>query len=270
MVGPQKMKFALLALLLLTVPAVCAGTQTVSTVVVDPSPIDLAPGTIQTVDCSATITDTDNWNNITTVNATFWDAVSSTETSADDNNNHYTNTECTLGANDTATSRIVNCKFYPQYYANASTWTCKIRSYNSTGDLVSNESNATVNQLIAVDVTEATIDFGTLALGATSSSDASATVKNTGNVQIDVRLSGDDMTCSPGAISVGSIKYSASSGNAYADMTALTGGFVTLDLNIPKSTGAASTALTYWKVKIPSSGVGSTCTDTVTFTAVSG
>ncbi len=264
------MKFILAILILLLMPAVYAGTQTVGTVTTSQSPINLNAGSTTTIDCLAMVTDTDNWNNITTVNATMWDNIASTEGSADSNSNHYTNTSCSLGANTSATELPVTCSFSLQYYANPSTWTCKIRSYNSTIDLASNSVDATVNSLVALDVTEATIDFSTLALGATSSSDVTATVQNNGNVQIDVNLTGTALSCTSGSLAQENIHYSASSGIAYGSMTALSGTTANLDLNVAKSTGAASTALTYWKISIPSSGAGGTCTDTITFTAVSG
>ena len=264
------MKFVLAILVLLLMPAVYAGAQTVGTVTTSQSPINLNAGSTTTIDCLAIITDTDNWNNITTVNATMWDNVASAEGSADDNNNHYTNVSCGLGINDTETTRPVTCSVSLQYYANPSTWTCKIRSYNSTIDLTSNSVDTTVNQLVALDVTEATVDFGTLALGATSSSDVTATVQNNGNVQIDVNLTGSAFSCATGSLDRETIHYNASSGIAYSSMTALSGTTANLDLNVVKSTGVASTALTYWKISLPASGAGGTCTDTITFTAVSG
>lgn len=256
--------------MLLAIPAAFAGTQTVGTVTVNPSPIDLTLASTKTIDCSATIADTDNWNNITTVNATIWDTAASAEGSADNNNNHYTNASCGLGTNDSSTSLPVTCSFSLQYYANPSTWTCKIRSYNSTNDLASNETNATVNSLIALNVTEATIDFSTLALGATSASDVTATVQNSGNVQIDVNLTGSAFSCTTGSLTLENVHYSASSGIAYGSMTALSGTTTNLDLNVAKSTGVSSTALTYWKISLPANGAGGTCTNTITFSAVSG
>jgi hypothetical protein len=151
------MKFILAILVLLLMPAVYAGSQTVGTVTTSQSPINLNPGSTTTIDCLATVTDPDGWAGITTVNATMWDNIASTEGSADSNNNHYTNASCGLGTNDTETTRPVTCSFSLQYYANPSTWTCKIRSYNSTIDLASNSVDATVNSLVALDVTEATI-----------------------------------------------------------------------------------------------------------------
>ena len=265
------MEKALLALLLIAVvPVVFAGSQTVGTVSISPSPIDLAAGSTKLVTCNATVTDTDNWNNITTVNATIWHYIDSTEAAADNNTMHYTNTSCTLGTNTSLTARPANCGFNLQYYSNNGTWSCKIRSYNSTGEEASNSTNATINQLVSLDVTEATLDFGTLALGGASADDINATVQNTGNAGIDVQLSGTTLSCNSGSVLVGNMTYFAVPGTAYGSMTALTGSAATLDLNVSKSTGSSVTKLTHWKVQLPATGVGGTCTNTVTFTAVVG
>jgi hypothetical protein len=265
------MRWLLVILLLSLVPTAFAGTQTVGTVTIDPSsPIDLTLGSTKTVTCSATITDTDNWNNITTVNATIWDSIASTEGASDNDNEHYTVVSCDLGANTSATERPATCSFSLHYHANPSTWTCKIRSYNSTNDLASNSNGATVNQLVALDVVGTSINFGDMALNETSASDVSTTVQNVGNIRIDVKLSGDSFSCSSGTLSPETARYSATSGNSYASMTELTGTAITLDLDIAKSTGSPSTKDTYWKISIPNSGVGGSCSNTVTFSAVSG
>lgn len=263
------MKIILTLIFLFVLPFVFAGTQIISTIIVPPN-ISLNLGSTQSVNCTATITDTETWESIIAVNATIWDTISSAENSADDNNNHYTNTSCTLGDNDTLNSRPVTCGFSLQYYSNPSTWTCKIRSYNSTSDSASNETNVTVNSLVSLEVTESAINFGTLNLGNTSQEDVNSTITNTGNIIMDVGLSGNALSCSSGSISVGNIRYSSLSGTAYNSMVSLTGIAKTLVMALDKSTGPASTGLIYWKISIPSSGVGGTCTNTITFTAKSG
>src|SRR3972149_9363956 len=144
------MKAFLVIAVLLVMPIAFAGTQTAGTVIVSPSSIDLAAGSTKLVACNATVTDTDNWNNITTVNATIWHYIDSTEAAADNNTAHYTNTSCALGTNTSLTARPANCGFNLQYYSNNGTWSCKIRSYNSTGEEASNSTNATINQLVSL------------------------------------------------------------------------------------------------------------------------
>jgi hypothetical protein len=53
-------------------------------------------------------------------------------------------------------------------------------------------------------------------------------------------------------------------------MTELTANETTLDLNVAKSTGESSSKYVYWKIKVPESGVGGSCSDTITFSAAEG
>jgi hypothetical protein len=264
------MEKTILILLLLTLPAVFAGTQTVSTVIVTPSTIDLNAGSTKYVTCTSIIIDTETWESITTINATIWDTVASAESSADDNNNHYTNTSCNLGNNDTLNSRPVTCGFSLQYYSNSSTWTCKIRTYNSTLDLASNETNTTVNSLVSLDVPETSVNFGALNLGNTSPNDANITITNTGNIKIDVDISGTDFSCSSGSLGYNYTRYSDTPESEYTAMTELTNEASSLNLNVPKSTGTDSIKPIFWKISLPSSGIGGICTNIITFTAKSG
>jgi hypothetical protein len=146
-----------------------------------------------TVWCNATITDANGGNDIKTVNATLWDPASTTEGVADDNSTHYTNTNCTLNGGSGSTVNA-NCSFALQYYANATDWTCNIYANDTSGNVDNNtKTDVTINTLKALGV-ESTINFGSLAPGATSSDDVNNTVTNCGNVPIDLNLSGTNLT----------------------------------------------------------------------------
>jgi hypothetical protein len=268
----EKVKLLLAILLLLMIPIAHAGSQTVGSVTINPSPIDLNLDSTKTVECSAAISDSNGWENISisNVSAVFWDALDCNESSENNGSNHYTNTSCSLGDNTSSTERPVTCSFPLQYYANPSQWTCKINSYNATNDAASNSDNANVKSLIALDVVESEVDFGTLALGNTSSDDVRTTVRNVGNVKIDANMSGTAFTCSSGVISPEAIRYSSSSGQSYSSMTELTVDETTLDLNVAKSTGEDSSKYVYWKIKLPESGVGGFCSNAITFSAAEG
>lgn len=264
------MKRILLFLFILyTLPIAFAAIPTVGTVSVT-NPISLNAGSTKEITCNATFSDADGWANVTSVNATLWDAISSTEGSVDDDNDHYTNSSCSIGTNTSTTEAPVVCTFNLQYYANNSTWTCKINADdgNATG---SNQTNTTVNSLLALNI-PSTINFGTMSLGSTSTNttENETVVENYGNIQIDVNLSGNDMSCNIGTIPVGNIKYSSVDNTSYTSMTALTTSAVTLDLNVSQRTSTPSTKTTYWRIQIPNTGVGGSCTNTITFTAVAG
>ncbi len=249
---------------------------TVSNVVLDdatPTPadqIDLSAGTTKTVTCTGVIDDQNGYDDIVSANATIWSS-SSSETAADDNNNHYTNTSCVLSAGYDTTKKNVTCTFSMQYYADNGTWTCKIYGIDNSSAYGSATDTATVNSLIALD-TDATLDFGTLSTGETSSSDVNHTVRNYGNRPIDIQLNGTDMSCSVlGTIPVDKVKYSLTYDTAYTNMTSLTTTMTLLsnfDLAVKTTDDATPISKdTYWKIQIPS-GVKGTCTGTIQFTAV--
>jgi len=262
------MKYFLLVLFLVLIPAALAAAPTIGTITVT-DPINLNAGSTKTVTCEATVSDNDGWANITVVNATIWHS-SSSEVSSDDNNDHYADASCDIGTNTSETDVPVTCTFTLQYHAKDGTWTCKIRAYDDSSS-GSNEITTTVNELVALSI-PATINFGTLNLGDTSTnaSEVEFSVENKGNVQIDVQVSGNNMTCASGTIPIGNMRYGSADNTSYDLMTTLTTGAVPFDLNITKSTGSASSATTYWRIQIPSSGVGGTCSNTIAFTAVSG
>jgi len=262
------MKYFLLILFLVLIPAALAATPTVGTVTVT-DPVNLNAGSIKTVTCEATASDADSWANITVVNATIWHS-SSSEVSSDDNNDHYTDASCDIGTNTSETDAPVTCTFALQYHAKDGTWTCKIRAYDDSSS-GSNEMTATVNELVALSI-PATMDFGILSLGETSTntSEVEFSVENKGNVQIDAQVSGNNMVCTSGTLNVGNIRYGSADNTSYDLMTTLTTGAVPFDLNVTKSTGSPSSVLTYWRIQISSLGVGGSCSNTVNFTAVSG
>ncbi|OYT41054.1 hypothetical protein B6U80_02105, partial [Candidatus Pacearchaeota archaeon ex4484_26] len=84
------------------------------------------------------------------------------------------------------------------YFANNATWQCNATAYDSS-NLGSNTTNATINELIALDIPD-DMDFGTLDFGATSPINKT-NVTNAGNIQIDLKVYGyaNNVTTSPNA-----------------------------------------------------------------------
>jgi len=244
-------------------------------------PVSLSESTNVTVWCNATVTDTNGYADVSTVSAKLWDPAATTEGGSDDYNNHYTNSSCSLsGGSGTTVSAA--CRFNAYYSANAAEWTCKLTATDgSLATGTANVTTVTVNQLKALSIVSATMAFSELALGATSS-DYNMSVNNTGNTQIDVSVDGYGagdgdgyaMTCTIGGseISLSNLKYNLTVSQDYtANMTALTDSAVTLsDFNLAAETtdGAGSTNSIYWKLKIPSTDVGGSCSGNVVITAV--
>lgn len=147
--------------------------------------------------------------------------------------------------------------------------------YNSA--TASTSDTIEVNALVALDITEATINYGSLALGATSATSTSAatTIANTGNQQIDVQVTGQSLTCDKsGSIAAAQVKYDDNSAPAYASMDHVLSGSAStvpaFNLTSQTSTSSSSTKSVYWAIAVPSTGASGTCSNTVTVSAVSG
>lgn len=160
----------------------------------------------------------------------------------------------------------------------ATTWTASVGLTDSQGGVATAGTDVfEINTFNALNVSP-TIDFSddggssSLALGFSPANgqETVMTITNTGNNTIDVQVSGTALDCAAGYadIAVGNSKYFPTAATAYASMTALTGTPATADVNVAKSSnGAAATGSLYWKLAIPSTGVGGTCSSNVTVSA---
>ncbi len=121
-----------------------------------------------------------------------------------------------------------------------------------------------------------TVDFGSLALGATATSADPLVLTNTGNDSLDVDLLIDNMTCTDGTINAdsggdpGEIRVDIGSAAFESMGSNVAGGLVTLsnfNLEAASSRTDSATQTIYWGIEIPTSGVGGTCTGGITLTA---
>jgi len=241
------------------------------------SPVVLSEHTTVTVTCSATVNDSNGWEDVSTANGTFYlDSLGGGCTP--NNANCYTNASCALsGGSDTTVT--ATCEYTVQWYAQASTdegnWNCAITATDTAANDDTNSTTTTVSDLLALDITTP-IAFGTMSVGQTSSSDSTDTVTNTGNVRFDINVNGTNMTCDgaeSNPIGVTYIRYHHDSGQDYSNMTSLTTNpadtAAGLKTNFDLVEGAASDKLTYWKISIPT-GVSGSCTGYSQFEAVKG
>jgi hypothetical protein len=232
--------------------------------------ITLSAGSTVTITANTTVTDLDGGSDISSANATLYHSTS-TSNGSDDENIHLTNSSCSLGTpsgNDT----VVTCTFTMDYMALNGTWTANITASDSGSNSVSATDTNTVNDLAALDITQATVEFGSLELGKNSSSATTMTVKSQGNIQIDARFKGTNYSCASGAIPVGNTRYGLTSANYDTLTTDLTEEDVTqtsFDLAY-RTGGVNSTKNEYWTIKVPDSGIGGTCSNTLTVTAIAG
>jgi hypothetical protein len=257
-----------LLLLTLAIPSAIASPQSIGPVTINPTPIDLTAGSATLITCTATINDSDGSGNIVLVNATFWDSTASSENSTDDNAGHYSTSNCSVARHNTPSSSDYACSFSLYYYANPSDWICKMRSYDEILVEVSSQETVAVNQLTALELSSASLDFGTVALGSSSVSDINISVANMGNVAIDVNVSGTGFNCTSGGFGAGYARFSAGQGEDYGNMTSLSVASSTLAIDITQSDAIElSSKSIFWKISIPSSGAGGICTNTISLVA---
>ncbi len=234
---------------------------TVDSVSISPSPIDLKADSITTVTITATISDSDGCEDVLvngSITGVFYDAGVETDNCRADDNNCYPNLTFTeiddtcSGAGDTTAE--VRAKVEVWFIANASTqWTAKVTVTDSQSNSASNTQTVAINELAAFKLDVSSIDYGTVNPGEVSTEKA-VKITTTGNMAVDVKLSGTDLTWSDYTIPVGQQKYASSTGFDWETQgTALTETPTCYELSTGKPTQHPSnqSEYIYWKLKVP-------------------
>lgn len=248
--------------------------------------VTLTENTTKTVTVTATVTDDNGCEDITSVQVKFY-RTSVGDAASDDENNHYTITptqdggSCTgLGDLDATYTATIDVYYYADptdagSIYEADDWTAKVTPSDGVGAGTPDTDTIEMSTLTALDVTP-TINYGSLVLGEdTGAVDQTTVVTNTGNEGIDVDLDGygsvdgdgKSMICSFGDIPIGNEKYSTTTATDYSLKTALTDTAVEVDMDIAQRTTAVTTDDAYWGFGLPASGVYGTCSGKVVFTA---
>ena len=245
---------------------------------------------------NATITDNNGCEDITYIQGILFHTNVS-YSSANNNATRY-NVSCaaesgTCTGGEDVTSKYV-CTFQMKHFAqptdgssNYSTdvWNMTITAIDIPGDTFGfGSTTQELDTLTGFTLYNGSLDFGTLALGANSSSDIRGATANTGNQQIDMQLDGyartdgdgRAMNCTVGNITVGKIKYNNASFTFYegsnntVNGTALNDTASELDLELERGSDADNTPLknVFFRMGLPAIGVGGSCTGTIVFTAV--
>ncbi|MDP3882565.1 MAG: hypothetical protein Q8Q48_00730 [Candidatus Staskawiczbacteria bacterium] len=247
--------------------------------------VALTEGTTHNVVCAGTVTDDDGYADITSVTAKLYRSAVGAG-GGDDNANHYTLTgdgNC-IPSGGLGNTETYTCTFPVYFYADptdagssyeAQNWECEMTPTDTVGAGTADTDTIEMASLTALSAT-ASINYSAIALGAdTGTTDQTTIITNTGNRTIDAQVDGygaEDgdgysMTCTIGTVTIGSEKYSLSASTAYASKDALTDtAFQLTAFNLAQ--GASSTKDIYWGMGLPASGVGSSCSGKVNFTAV--
>ncbi|MDD5221415.1 MAG: hypothetical protein PHV47_02325, partial [Candidatus Pacebacteria bacterium] len=183
---------------------------------------------------TATVSDDNGCDEVdfaTSVVAVFYDSAAVATSCSSNGRNCYPNasTTCAVSSGDTCdgvgdTSVEWSCYVNPWHYSNDSAdWKWYIAASDAADTGSSTSDVVTVSPLLALNVTETEINYGTLALD-TLSNHATTTVENTGNdTALDVGVQENaSFTCSAlGTIAPEYEHFSQYSGFTYGDGTAL-------------------------------------------------
>ena len=234
--------------------------------------ITLTENTTTNVVCTAIVTDSNGFADITSVEARLYETAQGAAGTADENYRYILagNTNCVPSGGSGDTENYT-CTFDVQFFANPAEWTCQVTPSDSGGAGTADSHTITMNTTLALNVT-ATIVYGDMGLGTNSgASPQTIVVTNTGNAIMDPQVSSAAaMGCVTGTIPVANQEYSAST-FTYGSGTDLSGTPTTLNLDLPKPTSTTPvTADSYWGIGIPGTGVGGNCTGSNTFTAIAG
>ena len=160
--------------------------------------------------------------------------------------------------------------------APSDSWKAHVTAVGAATYNLGTEGTFTVNSLNAIDVAQASIPYGVLALGATSASQT-ITLQNAGNVVTDVLISGTDMTSGGNTISRAQQHWSPTSSftwgsNDYALLSSSSIGSASdgcsdRSIAVTADHSNYTSSPIYWKLSIPSTQPAGTYTGTNTFLA---
>lgn len=193
--------------------------------------VAMTAGSSDVVTHVVTFTDDNGDNDPTLVDMVFFDSAATTDAcSADENECYRFDNEdltgpahCTVsdrsaaGTGKTAlgtdNSLSLSCNFTVWYNANAADWKFSATVTDGNGDANFADSNVvTVATLSAINIPEASIAYGNVAVGADSSAQTT-TLQNAGNQIIDVLVDGTDMTGGGHTIAAAQQKWNYTTGN---------------------------------------------------------
>lgn len=218
--------------------------------------IDLLPGLKRKVYCNISINDTNDHDDIKKVNSTIYYYLNKTS-DPDDDNVHYTNSQCEKKEDDGNNNALYSCIFNVTYYANNGTWYCNSTVIDMQNISNDNYNNSKINPLYAINVTSL-INFGDVMSGSISQ-EKIMYVQNFGNMEIDISIEafgntkGDNvsMFCDINNISLDDERYSLTQFKLFNDMTPVTSTLSMLEnFNLPKQINTSNSQKElYWKIR---------------------
>ena len=252
--------------------------------------VTLSAGTTKTFHIAGIVSDTNGDEDISKVAVEFYRTPVGSGCSADKNDCYKddTDTNCSLNsAYGDSTQAFFDCTFSLEHYADAtdsesdnysgSSWTAWVR-------VIDNDTTTDTDSTTTTDIATlrslsipATISFGTMALGAATTSGEGAgsnvqmSIANYGNDNSDVEVSGANLSCtgSTEPIPMANVEWSLSDVGMDSG-TDMTGSAVDTNFGIAAQTvdGPDTVKKLYWNIQIPTTGVEGTCSGTTTITSI--
>ncbi|MFH1286898.1 MAG: hypothetical protein ABII02_04070 [Candidatus Magasanikbacteria bacterium] len=250
--------------------------------------INLSEGVTTSVYVYGVITDADGCEDVdeSSLKLTFYRSgmTSSTLCFEDDENCYQLredNNSCDMSgcSGSTDNTSDYTCTVPVEYFADptdagtysAENWIASVRISGEVDGLSATTTQSTeINSLSSLGLS-ATIDYGTLVFGTTSTEDAVLVVTNFGNTSIDLEVAGTDFSCTTGSVAVDLQRFSSSSGVSYEDMyQSVSSGleYVGFDLAPQTVSTTAATSGLYFKIYTTSSlGLAGSCTGSTSIMA---
>lgn len=243
--------------------------------------ITLTENTTKSVVVAGTVTDNNSCKDLTSVSVGVYKDGTTCDSADDaDNDNCYwitdsspaTDSSCTGDSDVAYELPSATFTFALQFYAEPGDWKATVYPSDAGAGTPSTGTAVALNELQSLSV-DSSLSFGSVAPGASSTSDHVLAVTNTGNMSIDFNVKGNEanMTCTTrGQIPVGNEQYQLAS-FAYGDPGAvvLTTSDANVNAELPKPTSSSPSVAdnTYWQILIPT-GVAGTCSGSIVFTAI--
>lgn len=236
--------------------------------------MDLSAGTTQTIYCYGTYNDEDGLGDVQGVSARIWNNGLSSFSGSENLEEHYRNETCSAIDGD------FSCEFDVEFFARPGTWNCNATVVDTSLDEGTGQASETMNELLGISIPEnLLIDFGSVGLGATSTS-RQVPVNNTGNINLDFGLDAfragnttsdtEGMNCSiAGTIPTSNFEVSADD-TTFDNLVGL-GPMYQLVTALSPATDISPTPTTqdvFWRLSVPSVGVGGSCSGKVYFEAI--
>jgi len=245
--------------------------------------IVLIEGQTTTIYATGTVSDVNGFEDILYATSTIYRSALGSSCSDNPNNCYQlTSLQCPL-LNCAGISCTVSCSFPMQYFAeptdlgsvyDAQHWEAVVYIVDTTNDEASSTANGVeVLTMRGISLTSGDIAYGDVGLGEdTGSYNITSTLKNTGNVGVDVDLEGTDLTAGASSIPAANQKFATSSFtySSCVICSALSGSPSTLevDLEKPTSTSTPVTDDLYWGIYVPTGTAGLAHVGHTTFYAV--